>query len=434
MQILALDVGTSSVKAAVVDVAAGSALGPVVHVAHELRRPTADAAEIHADDLWSSVTKAAREACRDFPSVAGVGLSVLTPALVLLDKADKPLGSFWTHLDHRSRPAARQVWAAFGEEFLTTTGNRPLPGGISAVCYRQQLHDDPYLCHRVHSYLHVNGWLALRLTGERAFDPANASFTGLFGTITDQQWSKRWCDYFEVDADWLPPVLDGRTTVGTLRAAAAAELGVPGGVPLKLGTCDTSCAMLAAGLAPGDVLHSVGTTQVLAVLTNRPQPSPRKLTRRFGVGAAFVEVTHNPVGGAALEWMHQLCFQDQDAPTFFERTVPAAGKRSTRVLLDPPFLGGDRLEIEAHRAALRDLTLAADRMDLLTAVLQAMVRHHGEALRTLGIEAGRRRTVLTGGGAAAVQPLLPDYAGAGVEMLPDASLRGAARLFDAPGA
>ena len=86
---------------------------------------------------------------------------------VLLDRADQPLGPIWTHLDRRSRPAARQVWAAVGSEFLATTGNRPLPGGITAVRYRQQLHDDPYVCQRVRSYLHLNGWLALRLTGQR---------------------------------------------------------------------------------------------------------------------------------------------------------------------------------------------------------------------------------------------------------------------------
>ena len=52
-----------------------------------------------------------------------------------------------------------------GEEFLAATGNRPLPGGMSAICYRQQLVDDPYLTHRVKSYLHLNGWLGLHMTG-----------------------------------------------------------------------------------------------------------------------------------------------------------------------------------------------------------------------------------------------------------------------------
>src|SRR5437879_10071098 len=205
MHILALDVGTSSVKAAVLDVATAAPVGSIARVAYCLDHPTPDAAEVPAERLWSAVTAAARQAVRPSGHVEGIGLSSLTPALVLLDEADRPLGPIWTHLDRRARPAARQVWAAVGEEFLATTGNRPLPGGITAVCFRQQLSADPYLARRVQSYLHANSWLGLRLTGEQVFDRANACFSGLYGTMTDQKWSERWCQYFEVEPHWLPP-------------------------------------------------------------------------------------------------------------------------------------------------------------------------------------------------------------------------------------
>src|SRR5262249_56669968 len=111
-------------------------------------------------------------------------------------------------------------------------------------------------------------------------------------------------------------VVCGSTTLGTLRSAVAAELGVPAGLPVKVGTADTSSAMLAAGMGPGDLLHVVGTTQVLAAFAERPRPDPRRLTRRLGIGDAFIHVTHNPVGGVALDWLHELCFRDQDKATF----------------------------------------------------------------------------------------------------------------------
>src|SRR5207302_2745086 len=117
--------------------------------------------------------------------VEAVGLSCMTPALVLLGKDDRPVRSVRSQHDRRGRPAARQVWAAVGDEFLATTGSRPLPGGTSAVCLRQMYAQDPYLLHEIRSYLHVNGWLGFVMTGDKAFDPANASRTGLFGTMTD---------------------------------------------------------------------------------------------------------------------------------------------------------------------------------------------------------------------------------------------------------
>jgi xylulokinase len=429
MHILALDVGTSAVKAAILDAAAAEAQGPIAHVKYKLDAPEPGAEEVPAERLWQAVAAAARAAARQGPEADGIGMSVMTPGLVLLDSADRPCAPIWTHLDRRARPAARQIWNAVGEEFLASTGNRPLPGGISVVCYRQQVNQDPYLSHRVKSYLHVNGWLGLHLTGERAFDPANASFTGLFGTLVEQDWSPRWCDFFEIERAWLPPVRCGSTTLGTVRAAVAAELGVPAGIPVKLGTADTSTAILGASMEPGDLLHEVGTTQVLAVFVDRPQPDPRRLIRKLGVGDRFVYVTHNPVGGVALDWLHRLCFRDQSEHDFYERTLVEASKRQTRVTLDPPFLGGDRLEIEAHRAAFRDLELTTDRLDLLTAVLDALARRHRQAVAALGQGDTFRRIFLTGGGAEMVHRLIPEYHGARVSIFQEGSVRGVARLF-----
>jgi xylulokinase len=429
MRVLALDVGTSSVKAAVLDVETARPLVPVARSAYNLDHPTPDAAEVPAERLWQAVAAAAREAALGFEGIEAVGLSCLTPALVLLGADDRPLAPIWTHLDRRARMTARQIWLSVGPEFLATSGNRPLPGGITAVGYLHQLNEDPYLYDRMRSYLHVNGWLVRRMTGERAIDPGNACFTGLFGTLTDQAWSPSWCEYFEVDPAWLPPVVDGRETVGTLRSAVATELGVPGGLPVKIGSADTSSAMLAAGMRPGDLLHMIGTTQVLAALTDRPRPGPERLTRRFGVGPSFMHTTLNPVGGVALDWLRELCFREQSADEFYTQSVPVALDRQTVVTLDPPFLGGDRLEIEARRAAFRDLTLGTDRLDLLAAVLHEMRRQHDKALAALGVGERFERVFLTGGAAGLVRRLIPAYATVSVELLEEGSLRGVARLF-----
>jgi xylulokinase len=438
MHVLALDVGTSSVKAAILDVATATPVGPVAKATYALDHPTADAAEVPAERLWAAVTAAAREATVNKSRVVAsrleaIGLSCLTPALVLLDGSDRLLTPIWTHFDRRARSAARQVWAEVGEEFLATVGNRPLPGGISVLCYRQQCQDEPYLRGRVKSYLHANGWLGLRLTGERAFDRGNACFTGLYGTVTNQAWSQRWCSYFQVDPSWLPPVVCGSTTLGKLRPDAAAELGVPADLPVKLGTADTSSAMLAARMQRGDLLHVVGATQVLSALTDDPQPSPQRLTRQLGVGRPFIHVSHNPVGGAALSWIRELCFRDQMDPEFYERTIRTAQNQATHALLDPPYLGGDRLEIEAHRAAFRELTLATGRMDLLAALLTAMRQRHADAVTALGMGERFERVYLTGGGAEIIRHLIPDYQGAALHLLEEGSLRGVARLFDFSG-
>jgi sugar (pentulose or hexulose) kinase len=117
MRILALDVGTSSVKAAVLEVEAAKPVGPVSRVTYELDHPVPEAAEVPAERLWQAVAAAARDATRGINGVEAVGMACLTPALVVLDATDEPVGPIWTHLDRRARSAARQVWAAVGEEF-----------------------------------------------------------------------------------------------------------------------------------------------------------------------------------------------------------------------------------------------------------------------------------------------------------------------------
>jgi xylulokinase len=435
VKILALDVGTSSVKAAILETESAAVRGRIVRAEYSLDHPTPDAAEVRPDVLWGAIDTAARQACTGNPGIEGVGLSCLTPALVLLDAADEPLAPIWIHLDRRSRPLARRVWEAVGSEFLHSVGNRPLPGGMSVLCYRQQADQDPTLAGRVRRYLHVNGWVGLKLTGATAFDRGGACFTGLFGTLTDQRWSSRWCEYFGVDPTWLPPVVCGSTTLSGLRAEMAAAWGVPAGIPVKLGTADTSSAMLACGLGPGDLLHVVGTTQVLGVEVAQPRPDPRRLTRLLGVGTRYVYVVHNPLGGVALDWLHQLCFQDQTRAQFFSSTMAQAlaaihkGVGPERPALDPPFLGGDRLNIETSTAAFRNLTLSTTRLDLLVTLLREMRKQHDQAVANLDLPGPIRRVILTGGGAEVVRKLIPAYEQLPLQTLEEGSLRGVAQLF-----
>ena len=428
-RILALDVGTSSVKAAVLDCATFAHDGKAAKVEYHLDHPGPDATEVTADVLWRAVDGAARQALERDPdpsTIAGIGLSCLMPGLVLLGESGEVLAPIRIHLDRRSRPVSRRILSDCAAEFLATTGNAPLPGGLSAISFAQLAAERPELIPAIRRYTHINGWLAGKLTGGHALDFGNAGFTGVFNTATDQQWSGRWCREFGVNPEWLPRVIDGAETAGHLTESAAKAWGLSPGVAVKLGVPDTSSAMIAARLKPGEMLHSVGTTQVLALVTDAPRPAMNRLTRRLGTGPAFVSVVHNPVGGVALDWVHQLMFRDVQADEFFDKVVPAAAGRETTVTLDPPFLGGDRHQIEPKLAALTNLALATTREDCLSAVVRAMLAGLAGALAALGAEP--TRVVLTGGGADVVRRLVPAYEG--VEILEDGALKGCAELFN----
>jgi len=427
MNILALDVGANSVQAAVLEAESGKVLGGGLARADvAIATPSPDAAEVPWEGLWQALSQAARTATRHAPEAEAIGLAVWTPGLVLVNDKDQPFQPIHLPCDRRARPASRQVDAVVGAKLLATTGQRPIPGAMTAIGFRQLLFQDPYLAHDIKSFLHMNGWLGLHLTGERAFDPCNASCTGLYNTLTDSAWSPRWCDYFEVDPDWLPEVRSPGDTLGTVRSAVAAEIGVPPGIPVKVGAADIVSIMLALDIKPGDLLHLEGSTQLLATLANVPRADSRRFTRQFGSGDKLVFVTHNPLGSAALNWIKQLCFREQSEEEFFTRTIAEAQARSTRVQFDPPFLAGDPLEIEARRASVRDLELTSDRLDVLAGLLSALTRRHQEAMAALDI-GSLGRVFWTGPGVQRIKPLL--YPTAEVQEFENGSLFGIARLL-----
>ncbi len=443
MHLLAIDVGTSSVKVAVLDVDSATPLTRVVSVGYSLDRPDPETATVPADRIWQAIDGGVRQAVAgQANSISGIGLSCMTPAFLFLDATGEPITPIWTHFDRRSRPLARQFKAdplKFAN-FLQHACNPPLPGGLSAFSAAKQLEASPTLRQQIRWFAHVNSWLVHRLTGTIAIDSAGACFTGLY-TARAGRWSDEWCAEFGMASDWLPPVVSGDTTIGRLKDEWARFWGLPPDLPVKIGTADTSSAMLAAKMQPGDLLHSVGTTQVLAAFVEPPVPDAKRLCRPLGVGSAFIHVTHNPVGGDALYWLFDLCYAAGRQPgsseyqlarqKFFEEVVKKeALSHSTSVRLDPPFLGGDRLEIEERAAALTGLRLNVRPIDLVAAILQAMREGHSIAYRNLGLTEPCRRVILTGGGADLVRLLqLPEYAGRPIEYLEDGALRGVARLF-----
>jgi hypothetical protein len=125
--------------------------------------------------------------------------------------------------------------------------------------------------------------------------------------------------------------------------------------------------------------------------------------------------------------MRQLCFFDETPEQFYDETAELAFHRVTSVRLDPPYLGGDRLELEACEAGFRHVTLGTHRLDLLAAVFHAMEEGHHEALQALGMGAPFSRVCITGRAAKIVQKLFADIER--VEFLEEGALRGVARLF-----
>jgi xylulokinase len=325
----------------------------------------------------------------------------LSPSLVGLDSRHEPLTPIITHQDRRSLAQARWVQKRVGTSgFLAITGNLPVPGGISCTSMLWLKRNRPGVYRRVHTFGHLNTYLACRLTGQRVIDPSNASFTGLYETTTLGGWSAALCRRLGIDASVLPEVRPANAIAGRLSSAAARSLHLPAGMPVLTGITDTSAAMLAAGAVPGQLLHAIGTTSVLAVITDRPHPHPKRLTRAVGVDRKWVAVATIAAGTATFDWLHRTLFAHLSERQFQKLVARLSQRPHPTTVRFETYLAGDRMSIAQRRGSISGLTLATHPNEILQAAIRALAGQTAEGLKQLERFVRADRPVIVVGGAA----------------------------------
>lgn len=409
-RVLAIDVGTSSAKAAVI--AGGKLRTPVARAPFDTRT-RGDRAEVSAGAILAAIAAAvttldpAERRRAERVAIAAMGAS-----WVAMDARGRAVTPVVTHQDRRSVAEAHEIERSVGRaRHLRLVGARPIPGGISSTTVRWFARHAAGVMRRADLIGHLPTLLVRRWCGPdaRAIDLSHASFTGLYRTLSDRTgqagWSDALCAAAGIDPRRLPAVLDARTPAGIADASAAADLGVLQGTPVLPGIMDGSVPLLQAGLRRGQVVNVVGSTDVLAACTDRPRPAERLLTRSTGVTGWWAVVGTMAATGTALEWVRRLCFAEVTDAAFLGAARAAAAQvadvpaDSTGGLHFDPYLAGERTSIEQPTATLAGLRLSTDRTAVLRAVIAGLARAGAERVELIRqVEPALRRTVLVSGG------------------------------------
>jgi xylulokinase len=412
MNLLGLDFGSSSVKAAVLR--NGKVTGKIVR-AETLTRHTGVRVELDPRSVLKAMAEVIGQLGRAAKSVDAVALSVLSPGWVAMDRDGKPLTPIITHQDRRSTEIAIQLEQRVGKErFLSIAGNRPVPGGISVTTWAWYQQYEPRALRGADLVGHFNTFLHRQLTGERVTDPSNASFTGLYSTVDQGGWSEELVEAVGVSRKLLPDVLEADRIGGRVTRAAANRFGLAQGTPVLAGMVDTSSAMLLSGAAVGQLTNNCGSTDVLGVSMDHAAPHERLLTRALGVGRRWMSVSTLAAAGSALLWVKDQIFPDLARDAFW-RLVNRLARPQIKGEPSPagtvrfePYLAGERTSVEQRQGAFVGLTLATTREQMLAAMIDALAEASAarlELFRQLRIPM-RRRVMLTGGAADGVADLL----------------------------
>jgi len=275
---LGIDVGTSATKAVVID--SGGRVLARSRVCH----PSARGAEAGRADpaAWlASVTAAVLDLGEHTKAVHGVGLDTHCPTALLLDGSGAPLaaGVTWDH-PGLAGPTEELIGALSGHD-RRLVGNHLMPATAMGAAYRLLHTIEPEAARTATTFGLAGTWLGQWLTGEKAIDPTQASYTGLMASTDGScDWLSAALARLDIPPQQLPPVRPSLSVLGTLLPAVAHALNLPHGIPVLVGSGDTPAASYALGSQPGGrPLLIMGTTHVVSNVLDTPDPRAMALQR-----------------------------------------------------------------------------------------------------------------------------------------------------------
>ena len=271
--ILALDVGTSSVKASLVS----TELRIVSEAAqrYETRYPAPHCAEQSAQDWWNAAVVAVRRLFEINPEgaqdVCAIGISAHMLGLLPVDAKGEPLAPSMIHSDNRALDEAAEVEARIGlDRIYHLTGN--VLTAAAPLCKAMWIkRKRPEIYAKTARFLQAKDYLNFRLTGNLDTTDYSDASHGMLIDISRKEYLAEVFQELGLDGDRFPALHASTEVIGQLTAEAAAQLGLKQGIPVVAGGGDGSCANVGAGIArTGETYCSLGTTGWIACNMDAP--------------------------------------------------------------------------------------------------------------------------------------------------------------------
>jgi len=387
--VLGIDLGTSGVKA-LVATPDGTALGRGT-AGYTVRVPASGRAESTAEDWWLATRAAIRQALAEADGVTVAALAVAGQmhGVVLVDERGAPLRPAILWLDQRAAAEAAD-YADLPCEYTAVLGNRPSPGMAGPLLCWLMTHE-PGTVRAAWWALQPKDWLRLRLVGQAATDPTDASGTLLFD-LARNAWAGPLIGKLGVPREKLPPVRDSADLAGHLLPGPAADLGLRPGIPVAVGAADTAAALLATGLGADEAMLNLGSGGQWVVREDDFRPADTTNLYR-AVDGGYYRLAPVQNVGVTLDWVRNLL-----GATWQELYDTAARPPRPDAPRFSPYLSPERWNPSAA-GAWTGLTLAHEREDLMRGALDGvagLLRERLDDLRAAGH--APRRVILGGGG------------------------------------
>ena len=438
---LGLDIGTSSIKALLVD--ADQRVVAEVSVPLSLSRPHPLWSEQNPEDWLEGVEAAVaavrRQASAPFAALAGIGLSGQMHGATFLDAADAPLRPAILWNDGRSFAECAELERRL-PDFRRRAGNIAMPGFTAPKVLWVAAHE-PDVFAKTARVLLPKDFVRLRLSGEAASDMSDASGT-LWLDIAQRRWDDDLLAATGLTRAHMPALVEGSAVSAFLSPRVASAWGLEGRrVPIAGGAGDNAASAVGVGATDaGAGFVSLGTSGVVFSVTDRFVSLPERTLHAFC--HALPGRWHGMVvmlsAASALSWIAGALGRAGDIGACIEAAEAFARSREAAAAapIFLPYLSGERTPYNDAEATGMFAGLRAEHGAdaLVYAALEGVAFAFADGVDVLA-EAGAlpKVSMLVGGGARSAYwgQMIADVTGLTIDLAAGAeagAALGAARL------
>jgi len=332
--------------------------------------------------------------------VAGIGLTGQMHGSVFLDRDGSAIRPALLWNDQRTGVQCDEITERVGADRLVEITGNPALTGFQAPKVLWLRDEEPENYSRVRHVLLPKDHVRFRLSGDLATDAADASGTLLLD-LRARKWSGEVLDALDLSADWLPEVFEGPEATGMIRQDVAADLGLPGGVPIAAGGGDNAAAAIGTAVtSDGLMSSSIGTSGVLFAHATAcaVDASGRIHAFAHSVPERYCLLAVTLSAGGSLRWWRDVTGAGYEELVAEAESMPSGSEG----LLFLPYLTGERTPHRdpAATGGFIGLTARHTRGHMTRALMEGVVfglRDGLEIMRGLGVHPARIRA--TGGGA-----------------------------------
>ena len=283
--LLGYDIGTSSVKAAIVDSATGQTVASAQYPDQEapIRAQQPGWAEQDPQMWWDELVQATRRVGEKAPlsQVAAIGISYQMHGLVCVDKQGQPLRPAIIWCDGRAVPYGQQAFQAIGpDRCLSHLLNSP--GNFTAAKLAWVKDNEPGLFAQIDKIMLPGDYIAMRLADSRPQTTVSGLSEGMFWDFKANAVSADVMDHFGFPASVIADIVPTFSVQARVCPAVAAELGLPAGTPIAYrGGDQPNNALSLNVMRPGEIAATGGTSGVVYGVLGEVNYDPRSRVNTF---------------------------------------------------------------------------------------------------------------------------------------------------------